>query len=208
MVAIKKCLAELKRTIKNIYWLRGIFILFKSYFGFRCSSFGYCAGNVTLTPPLYIANPQNVFLYENCGLSSNTVINAINAKFICKGNCAIASGLTVQTGNHAYAIGKFITDFNEQNKPKGYDKDVIIEKDVWIGCNVTLLSGVTIGRGAIIAAGAVVNKSIPPYAIAGGVPARVIKFKWTIDQILEHEAKLYPEEERLSNKYLEQLIKA
>ena len=84
---------------------------------------------------------------------------------------------------------------------------MIVEEDVWIGANVTLLSGVTIGRGATIAAGAVVNKSIPPYCVAGGVPAKVIKFYWTIDEILEHEKVLYPEEERYSREDLEQLMK-
>lgn len=58
------------------------------------------------------------------------------------------------------------------------------------------MSGVTIGRGCVLAAGAVVNKSCPPYAIVGGVPAKVIKFRLTIDQILEHESILYPVEER------------
>ena len=98
------------------------------------------------------------------------------------------------------------SQITEENKPKGYDKDIVVENDVWIGCNVTLLAGVTVGRGAIIAAGAVVSKDVPPYAIAGGVPAKVIRFKWTVDQILEHESKLYPENERFSKEYLEQII--
>lgn len=73
----------------------------------------------------------------------------------------------------------FVSDINEANKPKGYDKDVVVEKDVWIGCNVTLLAGVHVGRGAIIAAGAVVTKDIPAYSICGGVPAKIIKHKWS-----------------------------
>ena len=81
-----------------------------------------------------------------------------------------------------------------------------MENDVWIGCNVTILSGVTIGRGAIVAAGAVVTKDIPPYAIAGGVPAKVIKFKWSVEQILKHEAQLYEPRERFSKDYLENII--
>ena len=93
----------------------------------------------------------------------------------------------MHTGNHAHMIGMFVTDINKQNKPIGYDEDVVIEKDVWIGCNVTILSGVNIGRGSVIAAGAVVTKDVPPYSICGGVPARFIKFKWTIDEIIEHE---------------------
>jgi acetyltransferase-like isoleucine patch superfamily enzyme len=51
---------------------------------------------------------------------------------------------------------------------------VVIEDDVWIGLNAVILQGVTIGRGSIVGAGAVVNKSIPPWSIAVGVPARVI----------------------------------
>ena len=55
----------------------------------------------------------------------------------------------------------------------------------------------------MVAAGAVVTKSCPPYSIIGGVPARIIKIRWTLDQILEHEVKLYPEQERLTRKQLE-----
>lgn len=100
----------------------------------------------------------------------------------------------------------FITDITEEIKPKGYDHDVVIEEDCWIGCNVTLLSGVTIGRGSTVAAGAVVSKSMPPYCICGGIPAKFIKFYWTIDQILEHEANLYSEEERYTRAQLEDIF--
>lgn len=62
-------------------------------------------------------------------------------------------------------------------------KQIIIENDVFIGANVTVLDGVKIGNGAIIGAGAVVTKDIPPYAIAVGVPARVVKYRFEKDQI-------------------------
>jgi acetyltransferase-like isoleucine patch superfamily enzyme len=52
---------------------------------------------------------------------------------------------------------------------------IVIEDDVWIGTNCIILKGVTIGRGAVIAAGAVVTKSVPPFTVAAGNPARVIK---------------------------------
>lgn len=65
---------------------------------------------------------------------------------------------------------------------------VFIGNDVFIGANVTILSGVKIGDGAVIGAGAVVTKDIPPYAIVGGVPAKVIRFRFKqemIDALLE-----------------------
>ncbi len=52
-----------------------------------------------------------------------------------------------------------------------------IANDVWIGANAIILHGVTIGEGAVIAAGAVVTHDIPAWAIAGGVPARIIKYR-------------------------------
>lgn len=139
-------------------------------------------------------------------MGSKANISALNAKFICKGYCAIAENLTVHTGNHAREVGKYVTDITEAYKPKGYDQDVIVEEDVWIGSNVTLLSGVTIGRGATVAVGAIVAKSMPPYCVCGGVPAKFIKFYWTIDQILEHEAKLYPKEKRFTRDQLEKIF--
>lgn len=190
-------------NIKNSTFIRGLYMLWKTYFGIRRSQFGYCAESVVLTPPLYISNPRNIYLYEHTQLASNSYISAYNANFIIHENCCIAEGLTVHTGNHAMIVGMFCSEITEEIKPKGYDKDVIVESDVWIGCRVTLLSGVHIGRGAIIAAGAVVNKNIPPYAIAGGVPAKVLKFKWTIEEILQHEKLLYPEEKRLSREELQ-----
>ena len=180
--------------------------MYKSYFGYGKKSFGHIGANVTLTPPIRCVNPQNLYIGDNVGIGSNAHLSCLNAKCVIKGNAAIAGHFTVHTGNHAHIKGMFITDITEANKPTGYDNDVIVEKDVWIGCNVTLLSGVTIGRGCTIAAGAVVAKSTPPYAVIGGVPAKFIKFKWTVDEILEHEVAHYPEEERFSREELEKIV--
>lgn len=77
-------------------------------------------------------------------------------------------------------------------------KIVNIGNDVWIGRNCIIMDGVTIGDGAIIAAGAIVTKDIPPYAIAGGIPAKVIKFRFPqemIDRLEEIKWWNLPDEE-------------
>ena len=196
---------KLFQILKNNRFVRGLYFGYRRRFGYAPSNFGYLCERATFTPPMHIINPKNIYIYSD-GAIGNATISALNAKFIVKKGCSIARGLNVQTGNHARKIGMFVNDIKENCKPKGYDDDVIIEEDVWIGSNVTLLSGVTIGRGTTIAAGAVVNKSTPPYSIVGGVPVRVLKFYWTIDQIMEHERSLYPEEERLSREDLERIF--
>lgn len=193
--------------IKQNRFIRGFYILYKSYFGYSRKSFGYIGEKVTLIPPLLISNPKNVFLYGNNGLN-NASISTTNAKFIMMPNSGAAEGLRVSTGNHAMILGRFYRDIKEADKPKGYDKDIIVESDVWIGRSVILLAGVTVGRGSTIAAGAVVTKNIPPYCVAGGVPAKFIKFKWTIEEILEHERILYSNSERYSKDELEKIFKA
>lgn len=172
------------------------------YFSAHPSKFGYFGKNVAITPP-YFMHFKNIYIYENVSLGPNCFISTPNAKVIFKANTAVAEGLTIHSGNHVRIKGKFITDITEKDKPAGYDHNIIIETDVWIGCNVTLLAGVTIGRGTTIAAGAVVNKSMPPYCICGGVPCKPIKRIWTIEEILEHEKTLYPEEKRFTKEQLE-----
>lgn len=61
--------------------------------------------------------------------------------------------------------------------------NVVIGNDVWVGANVSIIGGTTIGDGAIIAAGAVVTKDVPPYAIVGGVPAQIIRYRYSGEQI-------------------------
>ena len=198
-------MSKIKKWAKQNALINGLFGLYRDYFFFFLGKFGYCADDCNIITPLFVDSPQNLFMYGNNGLNHATIINR-NAKFIMKPNSGAAYGLTVVTGNHAMIVGRLYRTITEEEKPEGFDEDVVVEEDVWIGCNVTLLSGVNIGRGSIVAAGAVVTKSFPPYSIIGGVPAKLIKFKWTIDEILEHEAKLYPAQERITRKQLEDIF--
>ena len=77
---------------------------------------------------------------------------------------------------HIVKLGLNIDD----SQSKG---DIVVKDDVWIGYNAIIMSGVTIGQGAVVAAGAVVTKDVPPYAIVGGVPAKVISYRFQQDII-------------------------
>lgn len=106
--------------------------------------------------------------------------------------CSIASNVIIQENNH---ITERITSYFINNnlfgekKPENQSKGkIIIEDDVWIGSNSVILSGVTIGRGSIIGAGSVVTKSIEPYSVAVGNPARVIKKRFNSEEIKKLES--------------------
>lgn len=71
---------------------------------------------------------------------------------------------------------KILSDSSSKGK-------IIIRDDVWIGYGATILSGVKIGQGAVVATGAVVTKDIPEYAIVGGIPAKVIKYRFSPEVI-------------------------
>ena len=86
---------------------------------------------------------------------------------------SIAPGVRIATINH---------DFNQRHSIYSYGK-VTIKKNAWIGMNVTIVPGVTIGEYAVVAAGAVVTKDVPPYAVVGGVPAKVIKMQNPAEQM-------------------------
>jgi acetyltransferase-like isoleucine patch superfamily enzyme len=194
-------------AIKEAYfrYKRGLYIYYHRYFGFRKKDFGYYGEKVSLIPPLTISNPENVYLHGYNGLFDATILTP-HARFIMKQHSGAAQGLNVSTGAHPYEVGRFFDMIKKNGKYENLDKDVVVEEDVWIGINVTLLMGVTVGRGSIVGAGAVVNHDVPPYSIVGGVPARFIKWKWTLDEILEHERLVYPEEQRLPRERLEKLF--
>lgn len=75
-----------------------------------------------------------------------------------------------------------ILNEGEEATSKG---DIVVSDDVWIGQNAIILSGVKIGQGAVIAAGSVVTKDVPPYAVVGGNPSRIIKYRFDEEIINE-----------------------
>ncbi|OKH55274.1 transferase [Calothrix sp. HK-06] len=85
-------------------------------------------------------------------------------------SCMIAAKSGIYANNHIFS--DLTTDIALQGVTR---KGIVIEDDCWLGHAVTVLDGVTIGRGSVIGAGSVVTKDIPPYSVAVGVPAKVIK---------------------------------
>ena len=190
--------------LKRNLLLRGFISIIHRYF-VRKSQFGEFGYGARITPPCSLSNSKNIYLGEGCVIGGNALFYATHAKIVFKKHVIAAKGLQIVTGAHERRVGRFCATITDVDKKLniGLDKDVIVEEDVWLGLNVTIMPGVIVGRGATIAAGAVVTKNIPPYSVAVGVPAKPVKFYWTIDQILAHESVLYPENERFSREQLE-----
>ena len=179
----------------------------KVYYG--KNKIGHIGDNVTLPFNILISGGgKNISIGNNTVIGTGATFMAPNAKLVIGHHVVASHNLKIITGDHERRVGMFCNTITEaiKNHDIGLDQDVVIEPDSWIGINVTILKGVTIGRGSTICAGAVVSKSTPPYSISGGVPAKVIKFYWTVDQILEHESKLYSVEERYTREQWEEIF--
>lgn len=133
----------------------------------------------------------NVEIGDDVYLSDGGTIMCKNAPVIIGDHVMFGPNVTMVTGDHRTdIIGKYMTQVTEQEKLPENDLPIILEGDNWIGANVTILKGVTIHEGAIVSAGAVVTKDVPPYAIVGGVPAKVLKYRFTDEEITKHRQAL------------------
>lgn len=122
-----------------------------------------------LAPGIQIAHPDNLHLGDGVSIEKGTIINA-SAGVTIGHHTIISSYCSIWTGNHRFYNGEKLP-FDETS----LDDGVKIGECVWIGHKAIVVPGVTIGEGAVVGMGAVVTKDVPPLAIVGGNPARVIK---------------------------------
>lgn len=141
-----------------------------------------------INPPFYFANVKMedyTYIGKNCDIT-NTIIGkfcSIGPNFCCGLGLHPTNGIS--TSPMFYSTGKQNGFSLSKNNKIAESKQTEIGNDVFIGANVTVIDGVKIGDGAIIGAGAVVTKDIPPFAVAVGVPAKVVKYRFDIEQINE-----------------------
>ncbi len=141
-----------------------------------------------------------VFLNSSLGFGSYIATNSFIKNASIGRYACIAGDVSTIQGNHPtnfvsihpafYSVENKKFSFVKENKFPNFkyiddqrELSVIIGNDVWIGARATILEGVTIGDGAVIAAGAVVTKDVPPYAIVGGVPAKIIRYRFAEEEI-------------------------
>jgi acetyltransferase-like isoleucine patch superfamily enzyme len=128
-----------------------------SYFNKRCS----------------LASPENIRLGKSVSVGpENRLWASPRARLTIEDDVLLGPNVTIVTSNYSAADrGRPLKD------QEWIESDVTIGRRSWLGAHVVVLPGVTIGEGAIIAAGAVVTASVPPYAIVGGVPAKLLKYR-------------------------------
>lgn len=166
---------------------------------------------------LLLKQKKNILLGSNSTFGRGTVFWAPNHMTIgnnvyigkyCTIQADVEIGNNIEIANNVGLIGKYDHDFSMvgvsiKDSPwigdrnydfKGKDLKIVIEDDVWIGFGSIVFTGVHIGRGAIIAAGSIVTKDVPPYAIVAGNPAQIKGYRFTEEQISEHEKTLYGKE--------------
>jgi chloramphenicol O-acetyltransferase type B len=149
----------------------------------------------------------NSTVHKNCHILQGSILNSVileSYSYINKNCvlqnvnigrfCSIATNVQIGLGNHPTNLLSTSTLFYKKKNTFGIeliDKDInfseykttFIGHDVWIGSSAIILDGVEVGLGAIIAAGAIVTKDVPPYAVVAGVPARIIKYRFSDEQI-------------------------
>ena len=133
--------------------------------------FGARGAGVEIVPRCRFENPENIFIGDYVFINHGAAFHGVGGIHI-DSNISFSPGVQIHTSNHRYEGGEAIP----------YDhvsflRPVRVESHCWIGANALIAPGVTIGEGAVVAMGAVVTKDVPPLAIVGGNPARVIRMR-------------------------------
>lgn len=140
-------------------------------------------------------NWEQVVIGNDVHIGENNRFLCLKAKVVIKDHVMFGPNVLLVTGNHRIDIpGRYMTTIRNEEKYETDDQPILFEGDNWIGANATILKGVTVGEGAVVAAGAVVTSDVPAYSIVGGVPAKVIGYRFSEEEISRHRAIL---EERL-----------
>lgn len=154
----------------------------KCYMIYLAKSLGSFGESSWLSPFGTYLYKKNIQIGSHVYIGQGAHISASEGIRIGNG-VAIGPELMVMGGDHRFdQVGLLI----HQMTSGGENKPIVIEDDVWIGGRVTILKGVTIGEGAVIGAGSIVTKSIPPYSIFAGNPARRIGTRFSKEQLCEH----------------------
>ncbi|OPX44823.1 virginiamycin A acetyltransferase [Ruminiclostridium hungatei] len=119
---------------------------------------------------------ESLHIGDNVGISPNAFF-AVRGKVEIGDNTIFGPGVSLHAENHIF--GDRFKPIRAQGATR---KGICIGKDCWIGSKAVILDGVHIGDGAIVAAGAVVTGNVPEYAIVGGVPAKIIKYRGVINE--------------------------
>lgn len=134
-------------------------------------------------------DPDGVYTFERIHLGSRVdlgyrpVLIAARSEIRIGSDVMFGPEVTIRGGNHRFDVpGMPMRSVTEDMKRPEDDLGVVIEDDVWIGTRAIILHGVRIGRGSVVGAGSVVTRSIPPFSIAAGVPARVIRPRFSPEQ--------------------------
>jgi acetyltransferase-like isoleucine patch superfamily enzyme len=152
---------------------RWFFRFLEFYYKFHASALdrlGAVGKSTWIEPTVKFTHPENIFIGSHCHINHLGCLQADkNAKIIIGNDLLMGPGTMLYASNYQLA-----PDRPMRTQPRNYG-DIVIGNDVWLGSNVVVTAGVTIGDGAVIAAGSVVTKDIPPYTIAGGIPAKPLK---------------------------------